>query len=689
MAKNHPVERYRNIGIVAHVDAGKTTVTERILFYTGISHKMGEVNDGTAVMDWMKQEQERGITITSAATTCFWSGTHRQYPEHRINIIDTPGHVDFTIEVERSLRVLDSAVVVFCGVAGVEPQSETVWKQADKYRVPRIAFVNKMDRVGADYYRVMSQIRSRLKAEPIPLQIPIGAEDEFQGVVDLITRRALYWSDDDLGLNPSTAEIPETLRQAAIEGRQQLAEAAAETSEELLERYLEQGDLTDEEIRTGLRKRTLSNEIVPVFCGAAFRNKGLQSMLDAIVDYLPAPTDMEQVEGESMSGETLLRSCSEQEPLAALAFKVANDPFVGSLTFVRLYSGKLRTGSAVLNPLKKRKERIHRMLQMHANKREDLEAVKAGDIVALAGLKNVITGDTLCDQQSPIILEKIEFPAPVITMAVEPASGSDEDKLEEALGILTREDPSLHVQKNTESGQTVVSGMGELHLEVVADRIQREFGAQVRVGRPQVSYRETIRQSVRQDSRFTHANDQQPQYAHICLELSPQDPTQGFSFVNSMPDDALTDEFIEAVRTGLYAQASCGMLANYPLTGVKATLYDGDSHDTDSSAGAFRLVAAMALREGMMKADPVLLEPVMKVEIITPEDYTGDIINDLNRRRGLVVSIDDLPVGRSIQSKVPLAQMFGYLTWLRSATQGRATYSMEPDSYTEATRIDR
>lgn len=682
MARKTPIDKYRNIGIVAHVDAGKTTLTERILFYTGISHKMGEVHDGAAIMDWMIQEQERGITITSATTTCFWGGTKNQHKEHRINIIDTPGHVDFTIEVERSLRVLDGALVVFCGVSGVEPQSETVWHQANKYQVPRVVFVNKMDRAGADYHRTLEQIRDRLAATPVAVQIPLGEEDGYQGVVDLIEMQALYWSEQDQGMELKYRDIPDDLLPVAQTYREIMVEAAAEGSEELVERYLENGDLEAADIRLGLRLRTLTNEIVPATCGSAFRNKGVQALLDAVIDYLPAPPDVKAIEGVLKNGEQGQRHCTDESPFSALVFKLATDSFAGSMAFVRVYSGVLRSGDVVLNPAKNTKERIGRMMQMHANKREDINEVYAGDICAIVGLKGFTTGDTLCDKRHQITLEQIEFPPPVISVAVEPKSVSDQDKLAAALVKLTQEDPSFHVTTDHESGQTIISGMGELHLDIIQDRIKREFGVEANAGKPQVAYRETIRGSASQESKFIHQAAGRGQYAHICVLLESQPIGEAdFTFVNEITDSAFPKEFILAAQRGLREQMNNGVLAGYPLIGIKATLQDASFHEVDSSETAFRAVGGMAMREGAIKAEPVLLEPVMKVEVVTPEYCMGEVMSDLNGRRGLVTRIADVPTGKNVCAEVPLAEMFGYATDLRSATQGRATHTMEPSHY--------
>lgn len=681
MARKTSIDRYRNIGIVAHVDAGKTTVTERILFYTGISHKMGEVHQGTAIMDWMSQEQARGITITSAATTCFWRGTRNQHDEHRINIIDTPGHVDFTVEVERSLRVLDGALVVFCGVAGVEPQSETVWRQANKHQVPRILFVNKMDRVGADYFGALAQIKERLDAVPVAIQIPIGSEDHYEGVVDLIEMRARYWVAE--GDKIDSRDIPEALRDQADTYRDIMLEAAAEADDALLEHYLTEGNLAADEIRAGLRQRTLANEIVPATCGSAFRNKGIQPLLDAVIDYLPSPIQVGPVTGHSATGETITCEPSDEAPLVALAFKVATDAFAGILTFMRIYSGSLRVGDAVFNATRSKRERVTRILQMHANKREEVEQLYAGDIAAVVGMKEAITGDTLCDKQHLVLLEPIEFPVPVMSVVAELKSISDQDRLTGALAKLLKEDPSLQSALDEESGRILLSGMGELHLEIIVDRIQSEFGVPVNVARPQVAYRETISDSVEQEAFFEKQVAEQRQYAKIRVALSPHPMEKGrFEFVSDT--DALPDEFVTAARRGLDDQMNNGVLFGYPLIGIKASLQAGDWHPSDSSEAAFRMAGAMAMREGAAKARPVLLEPVMSVEVITPEAHLGDAISDINQRRGLVISVDDAPSGKCIQAEVPLGELFGYATHLRSATQGRATYSMTPLKYAEA-----
>ena len=688
MARSTPLGRYRNIGIVAHVDAGKTTTTERVLFYTGLSHKIGEVHDGAATMDWMEQEQERGITITSAATTCFWSGMSQQFDQHRINIIDTPGHVDFTIEVERSLRVLDGAVVVFCGTSGVEPQSETVWRQADRYEVPRMVFVNKMDRQGADFLRVVEQIRERLGATPVPVQLPIGSEENFRGVVDLLLMKAILWNEDDQGLTYDLGEIPEDMLADCEHWREQLVESAAEADETLMDKYLEGGELTQDDIKRGLRKRTLANEIVPALCGSAFKNKGVQAMLDAVVEYLPAPTEVKAIEGVLDDGETVeTREVDDEAPFAALAFKIATDPFVGSLTFFRVYSGVLSSGDQLYNPVKSKRERVGRMVQMHSNNRNEIKEVRAGDIAAAIGLKDVTTGDTLCALDSVITLERMEFPEPVISVAVEPRSVPDQEKMGVALGKLAQEDPSFRVQTDEESGQTIISGMGELHLDIIVDRMKREFGVEANIGKPQVAYRETIRGSVDQDSKFVRQSGGRGQYGHVVVKLEPYEDPDGegriYEFVDEIVGGVVPREYIPAVDKGIQEQMQNGVLAGYPLIGVKATLHDGSFHEVDSSEMAFKIAGSMALREGAQKADPVLLEPVMAVEIVTPEDYMGDVVGDVNRRRGLIEGMDENPAGKIIRAEVPLAEMFGYSTDLRSATQGRATYTMEFSKYAE------
>jgi elongation factor G len=686
VARKTPIQRYRNIGIVAHVDAGKTTTTERVLFYTGISHKMGEVHEGAAVMDWMEQEQERGITITSAATTCFWSGMNQQFEEHRINIIDTPGHVDFTIEVERSLRVLDGAVVVFCGTSGVEPQSETVWRQANKYEVPRICFVNKMDRAGADFLRVVEQIRDRLGANPVPIQLPIGSEEQFEGVVDLVLMKAIRWNEADLGTSYTLEEIPEALREECEAARERMVEAAAEADDALTEKYLEEGGLSEEELKRGLRKRVLGNEIVLALCGSAFKNKGVQAVLDAVVEYLPAPTEVKAIDGLLDDGETVAhREADDEAPFAALAFKIATDPFVGTLTFFRVYSGVLRSGDALYNPVKGRRERIGRMVQMHANKRDEIDEVRAGDIAAAVGLKDVTTGDTLCAMDAHITLERMEFPEPVISVAIEPRSVPDQEKMGVALGKLAQEDPSFRVKTDEESGQTIISGMGELHLDIIVDRLRREFKVEAKVGRPQVSYRETIRDSVEAEGKFVRQTGGRGQYGHVRIRLEPlpEDAEKNFEFVDAIAGGVVPREFIPSVAKGIEEALPNGVLAGYPLIRVKATLYDGSYHEVDSSEMAFKIAGSMALREGAARARPVILEPIMKVEVVTPEDYMGDVVGDLNRRRGVVQGMDDGYGGKIVRAEVPLAEMFGYSTDLRSATQGRAQYSMEFARYAE------
>lgn len=694
MPRTTPIGRYRNIGIVAHVDAGKTTTTERVLFYTGLSHKIGEVHDGAAVMDWMEQEQERGITITSAATTCFWRGMSQQFDEHRINIIDTPGHVDFTIEVERSLRVLDGAVVVFCGTSGVEPQSETVWRQANKYEVPRVVFVNKMDRQGADFMRVVEQIRDRLGANPVPLQIAIGSEERFSGVVDLITMRAIYWSEDDQGLSYRTEDIPEDLLDTAESMREELMEVAAEANEELMDRYLEEGVLSEAELRQGLRIRTLANEIVPALCGSAFKNKGVQSVLDAVVEFLPAPTEVKAIEGTLNNGALATREAADDAPFAALAFKIATDSFVGTLSFFRVYSGVLKTGDQVYNPIKDKRERIGRMVQMHANNREEIKEVRAGDIAAAIGLKDVTTGETLCSKEKAITLERMEFPDPVISVAVEPKSVADQEKLTVALSKLAQEDPSFRVETDKETGQMIISGMGELHLEVIVDRMQREFGVAANIGKPQVAYRETIQANIEHEAKFIRQSGGRGQYGHVKLRLEPmqdEDGNYGYEFVDAIVGGVIPKEYIPAIDKGIADQMKNGVLAGHPLIGVKATLIDGSFHEVDSSEIAFKIAAAMALREGAMAASPVLLEPVMAVEVVTPEDYMGDVVGDLNRRRGMINGMEENPAGKVVRAEVPLSEMFGYSTDLRSSTQGRATYTMEFAKYADvpASVMDR
>ncbi|MEA3219303.1 elongation factor G [Immundisolibacter sp.] len=679
-----PIERYRNIGIMAHIDAGKTTTTERILFYTGVSHKMGEVHDGAATMDWMEQEQERGITITSAATTCFWQGMDKQFPQHRINIIDTPGHVDFTIEVERSLRVLDAAVAVFCSVGGVEPQSETVWRQANKYGVPRLAFVNKMDRSGANFLRVVEQVRSRLGANPVPIQLPIGAEENFEGVVDLIGMRAIYWDDATQGMSYEPRDIPEAMQADCAKWREKMIEAAAEADEALMEQYLEGGELSVDDIKRGLRQRVLRSEIVPMLCGSAFKNKGVQAMLDAVVELLPSPADKPPVRGLDEREQEDTRPATDEAPFSALAFKIATDPFVGTLTFFRVYSGVLSSGDSVYNPVKGKRERVGRILQMHANTREEIKEVRAGDIAAAVGLKDVTTGDTLCSEKSIITLERMEFPEPVISVAVEPKTKSDQEKMGIALQKLAQEDPSFRVRTDEESGQTIISGMGELHLEIIVDRMRREFKVEANVGAPQVAYRETIRKSVEQEGRFVRQTGGRGQFGHVWLRIEPREPGEGYQFHNGIVGGVVPREYIPAVDKGVQEALGNGIIAGYPVVDVKVTLFDGSYHDVDSNEMAFKIAGSMAFKEGARKASPVLLEPIMKVEVVTPEDYMGDVVGDLNRRRGVIQGMDDSPSGKVIRCEVPLAEMFGYATDLRSATQGRATYSMEFSKYLEA-----
>ena len=693
MARTTPIERYRNFGIMAHIDAGKTTTTERILFYTGVSHKIGEVHDGAATMDWMEQEQERGITITSAATTAFWKGMDRSLPEHRFNIIDTPGHVDFTIEVERSLRVLDGAVFVLCAVGGVQPQSETVWRQANKYHVPRLAFVNKMDRTGANFEKVVEQLKARLGANPVPMQVPIGAEDNFEGVIDLLKMKSIVWDMESQGMKFEYQDIPANLKEKAEEAHSFMVEAAAEASEDLMNKYLEEGDLSEEEIVSGLRARTLSSEIIPVYCGTAFKNKGVQAMLDAVVNLLPSPADRPPVAGTDEDDKEATRSADDTAPFSALAFKIMTDPFVGSLTFFRVYSGTLNAGDQVYNPVKSRKERIGRILQMHANERQEIKEVRAGDIAAAVGLKDVTTGDTLCSQDHVITLERMTFPEPVISMAVEPKTKSDQEKMGIALGRLAAEDPSFRVRTDEESGQTIISGMGELHLDIIVDRMRREFNVEANVGKPQVAYRETIRKSdVKADYKHAKQSGGKGQYGHVVLELSPmsdedkQSPNvkDDFLFVNEISGGVIPKEFIPAVEKGLRETISSGPLAGYPVVGIKCKLVFGSYHDVDSSETAFKIAASMGFKEGFRKADPVLLEPIMKVEVVTPEDYVGDVMGDLSRRRGLLQGQDDTPSGKTINAMVPLGEMFGYATTIRSLTQGRATFTMEFDHYAEA-----
>ncbi len=687
MPRKTPIERYRNIGIVAHVDAGKTTTTERVLFYTGLSHKIGEVHDGAATMDWMEQEQERGITITSAATTCFWSGMQQQYDQHRINIIDTPGHVDFTIEVERSLRVLDGAVVVFCGSSGVEPQSETVWRQADKYRVPRMVFVNKMDRAGADFERVVGQIRKRLGATCVPIQLNIGAEEEFRGVIDLIKMKAINWNAEDMGMTFTYEDIPAELVAKAEKYRTEMIEAAAEASEELMEKYLEGEELTEEEIRQALRTRVLNNEIVLATCGSAFKNKGVQAVLDAVVEYLPAPVDIPSIKGVLDDGEETEaeRHADDSEPFSALAFKIATDPFVGTLTFFRCYSGVVNTGDTVYNPVKQKRERFGRIVQMHAKDREELKEVRAGDIAAAIGLKDVTTGDTLCDPNHVITLERMEFPDPVISIAVEPKSQADQEKMGLALGKLAAEDPSFKVHTDDETGQTIISGMGELHLDIIVDRMKREFKVECNVGKPQVAYRETIRSKVEAEGKFVRQSGGRGQFGHVWLRIEPQEEGAGYEFVNEIVGGVVPKEFIPAVDKGIQEQLQNGVLAGYPVLDVKVTLFDGSYHDVDSSEMAFKIAGSMGFKKGCAEANPVLLEPTMKVEVTTPEDWMGDVVGDLNRRRGMIEGMEDGVGGiKIVRAKVPLSEMFGYATDLRSQTQGRASYSMEFFNYSEA-----
>ena len=681
MARKHPLDRYRNIGIVAHVDAGKTTTTERVLFYTGISHKIGEVHDGAATMDWMEQEQERGITITSAATTCFWSGMGQQYEEHRVNIIDTPGHVDFTIEVERSLRVLDGAVVVLCGSSGVQPQTETVWRQANRYEVPRMVFVNKMDRAGADFLMVVDQMKERLGANPIPLQLAIGAEDEFKGVVDLVKMKAIRWNEEDQGASFEYEEIPADMQDLADEWREAMLEAAAEATEELMDKYLETGTLSEEEVMDGIRIRTLASEIVPTLCGSAFKNKGVQAVLDAVIDYMPAPTEVKAIEGLLEDGTATQCEADDKAPFAALAFKIATDPFVGTLTFFRVYSGTLNSGDSVYNPIKSKKERVGRMVQMHANTREEIKEVLAGDIAAAIGLKDVTTGETLCAIDRVVTLEKMEFPEPVISVAVEPKTQADQEKMGIALGKLAQEDPSFRVETDEESGQTIISGMGELHLDVLVDRMRREFSVEANIGKPQVAYRETIRKTVEIEGKHVKQSGGRGQYGHVVLRLEPLDPDSDYEFVNEIVGGTIPREFIPAVDKGVQQQMKNGCLAGYPLLAMKVTLFDGSFHDVDSSEMAFKIAGSMALKKGALEADAALLEPMMKVEVVSPEEYMGDVMGDLNRRRGMVQGMEDSSMGKVINAEVPLSEMFGYSTDLRSATQGRATYTMEFDKY--------
>jgi elongation factor G len=679
-----PLERVRNIGIMAHIDAGKTTTTERVLYYTGVSHKMGEVHEGSAVMDWMVQEQERGITITSAATTTFWQGMDKQFPKHRINIIDTPGHVDFTIEVERSLKVLDGAVAVFCSVGGVEPQSETVWRQANKYHVPRIGFVNKMDRAGADFFRVVGQVKQRLRANPVPIYVPIGAEEHFEGVVDLIRMKAIFWNEADKGMTYDAREIPDNLKSVCQEWREKMVEAAAEANEEYMEKYLETGDLDTDEIKKGLRARTLRGEIVPMLCGSAFKNKGVQSMLDAVLEFLPSPLDVDAVQGEDEDGQAVTREAKDDAPFSALAFKIMTDPFVGVLTFIRIYSGTLQSGDSLLNPVKDKKERIGRILLMHANTREEIKVARTGDIVAVVGLKGVTTGDTLCDLNKVVTLERMEFPEPVISVAIEPKTKADQEKMGVALGKLAQEDPSFRVHTDEESGQTIIEGMGELHLEIIVDRMMREFGVEANVGKPRVAYRETIRKSIEQEGKYVRQTGGRGQYGHVWLRLEPMEPGSGFQFANEIVGGTVPREYVPAVEKGVKEQMENGVIAGYPVVDVKVTIFDGSYHDVDSSEMAFKIAGSMGFKEGAAKASPVLLEPIMKVEVVTPDDYMGDVVGDLNRRRGVIQGMDEGPAGKVVNVEVPLAEMFGYATDLRSLTQGRATYTMEFLKYSEA-----
>ncbi|WP_394146492.1 elongation factor G [Vibrio atypicus] len=684
MARKTPIERYRNIGICAHVDAGKTTTTERILFYTGLSHKIGEVHDGAATMDWMEQEQERGITITSAATTTFWRGMEAQFQDHRVNIIDTPGHVDFTIEVERSLRVLDGAVVVFCGSSGVEPQSETVWRQADKYHVPRMVFVNKMDRAGADFLRVVDQIKNRLGATPVPIQLNIGAEENFRGVVDLIKMKAINWNEADQGMSFTYEEIPADMVELAEEWRNNLVESAAEASEELMDKYLEEGELTEAEIKQALRTRTLNNEIVLATCGSAFKNKGVQAVLDAVIEYLPSPIDVPAIKGVDENENEVERHADDNEPFSALAFKIATDPFVGTLTFMRVYSGVVNSGDAVYNSVKQKKERFGRIVQMHSNKREEVKEVRAGDIAAAIGLKDVTTGDTLCDQNNKVILERMEFPEPVIQIAVEPRSVADQEKMGIALGKLAAEDPSFRVETDDETGQTLISGMGELHLDIIVDRMKREFSVDCNVGKPQVAYRETIRGSAEVEGKFVRQSGGRGQYGHVWIKLEPAELGEGFVFVDEIVGGVVPKEYISSVAKGIEEQMNSGVVAGYPVLDIKATLFDGSYHDVDSNEMAFKIAGSMAFKKGALEAQPVLLEPMMNVEVTTPEDWMGDVVGDLNRRRGLIEGMDEGVAGlKIIRAQVPLSEMFGYATDLRSATQGRASYSMEFNEYAE------
>ena len=684
MPRVTPIDRYRNIGISAHIDAGKTTTTERILFYTGVSHKIGEVHDGATVMDWMEQERERGITITSAATTCFWKGMDKNFPEHRINIIDTPGHVDFTIEVERSMRVLDGACMVYCAVGGVQPQSETVWRQANKYKVPRLAFVNKMDRQGANFFKVYDQMKSRLKANPVPIQIPIGAEEKFEGVIDLVRMQAIYWDEKSQGMKYEMRPIPAELEATAKEWREKMLESAAEANEELMNKYLETGDMTAEEVKAGLRLRTIASEIVPMMCGSAFKNKGVQAMLDAVIEYMPAPTDIPPVKGELENGKDGFRKASDEEPFAGLAFKIMTDPYVGQLIFFRVYSGVIKSGDTIYNPIKGRKERIGRILQMHANQREELKEVRAGDIAAAVGLREATTGDTICDPDHVIMLEKMIFPEPVIHVAVEPKTKVDQEKMGIALNRLAQEDPSFRVHTDEESGQTIISGMGELHLEILVDRMKREFGVEANVGAPQVAYREAIKSTVQVEGKFIKQSGGRGQYGHVWIKMEPNEKGKGYEFVDAIKGGTVPREYIPAVAKGLVETLPNGVLAGFPVVDVKVTLFDGSYHDVDSNENAFKMAASMAFKDGMRQANPVLLEPMMAVEVETPEDFMGNVVGDLSSRRGMIQGMDDMPTGKVIKAEVPLAEMFGYSTTLRSLSQGRATYTMEFKHYTEA-----
>lgn len=684
MARKTPIERYRNIGIMAHIDAGKTTTTERILYYTGVSHKIGEVHDGGATMDWMAQEQERGITITSAATTAHWSGMAKQFPEHRINIIDTPGHVDFTIEVERSLRVLDGAVTCFCSVSGVEPQSETVWRQADKYGVPRMGFVNKMDRAGADFLNVNQMVIDRLGATPVPMQLPIGAEETFRGVVDLVKMKAVYWEEENMGMKYTYEEIPEDMQDLCQEWREKMVESAAEATEELMDKYLEEGDLSEDEIKEGIRKRCIDVEIVPMFCGSAFKNKGVQSLLDAVIEYMPSPVDVPAIQGELEDGTKAERHSTDDEPFSSLAFKVMTDPYVGTLTFFRVYSGVLEAGSPVYNSVKQKRERVGRILQMHANSREEIKEVRAGEIACAVGLKDTTTGDTLCDMDHKIVLERMEFPEPVISIAIEPKTKSDQEKMGIALQKLAAEDPSFRVKTDEETNQTIISGMGELHLDILVDRMKREFNVEANVGAPQVSYRETIKTAVEADGKFVRQSGGRGQYGHVVFKISPREAGSGFEFINSIVGGAVPREYIGAVEKGAKQQLESGVIAGYPLVDVSIELIDGSYHDVDSNEMAFSVAAGMGVKNGVAQANPVILEPIMSVEVTTPEEYMGDIIGDLNRRRGMVSSMDDIPSGKSIKAEVPLSEMFGYSNQMRSLTQGRANYSMYFLKYNDA-----